>query len=295
MTQSDISADQPSEPTEGAASLRRLPAGWTLSRVAFVAAPDPHLQVLFAFPAPLNQKAVLLPAGADVPTDATNTIEVLLIPATAEAVVDDATISQVEAWLDAAPLTNGASSLRMTLQAARIFWRPGRLALVAPADRLIAMRDAILTAAFLDGELAAIEESLAAAWSQLEADGPHAFEFTAAALAQRRRLRERFQEVLLLRARLARLSPLVHAPHLHPPTLASQASERFGDRTRLTQRHEFLDEQLQVFERVYENCGQRVSDLMLTRSGNTLEWIIILLLLAQTLLLVFELLSNTTQ
>jgi uncharacterized Rmd1/YagE family protein len=34
---------------------------------------------------------------------------------------------------------------------------------------------------------------------------------------------------------------------------------------------------------------------MLTRSGNTLEWIIILLLLAQTLLLVFELLSNTTQ
>jgi uncharacterized Rmd1/YagE family protein len=72
-------------------------------------------------------------------------------------------------------------------------------------------------------------------------------------------------------------------------------AERFRDRTRVTHRHESLDEQLQVFERVYESCGQRASDFMLTRSGNTLEWIIILLLAGQTLLLVFDILSNTGQ
>jgi hypothetical protein len=53
-------------------------------------------------------------------------------------------------------------------------------------------------------------------------------------------------------------------------------------------RHEFLGEQLEVFERVYEMCGQRSSDFKLARTGHMLEWTIILLLVAQLLLSGFD-------
>jgi len=119
-----------------------------------------------------------------------------------------------------------------------------------------------------------------------------AFEFEASSIPQRKQLRRRFQEVLLLRAKLARLGPHVHCPHLHPPTLASQIGERLRERTRLVHRHEFLTEQVEVFERVYEMCGQKASDFMLARQGHMLEWILIILLFVATLLQVFEILSS---
>jgi hypothetical protein len=295
MSQPNATADSYSQSPHSAGWLNHLPPGWSLSRVAFVTQPTNQQQVLFSLPIPLQGAAILLSADGKSTSDGLPTIDVLSIPTSIEATSDEATLAAAEGWLNATAVSGDEPSLRMTLQAAQIMWRPGRLAMIAPADRLIAMRDALLTAAYLEAELAGIERALGAAWPQLEADVPHAFEFAAAALSQRRRLRQRFQDALLLRAKLARLGPHVHAPHLHPPTLASQVAERFRDRTRLAHRHEFLDEQLQVFERVYENCGQRASDFTLTRSGNALEWIVILLLLTQTLLLVFDLLSNNTQ
>jgi uncharacterized Rmd1/YagE family protein len=92
---------------------------------------------------------------------------------------------------------------------------------------------------------------------------------------------------------MARIGPYVHAPHMYPPTLASQISERLRERTRMMHRHEFLDEQLEVFHTVYESCAQRSSDFMLARSGHTLEWIIIVILLVQTLFSVVEILAGT--
>jgi hypothetical protein len=180
----------------------------------------------------------------------------------------------------------------MTFQGAQICWRRARCAILAQADRLEAIRKALIEVSFYEAELGDIERTLGANWPQWEADLPLAFEFEERSINKRKQLRQRFQQVLLSRAKLARIGPYVTCPHLHPPTLASQIGERLRERTRMVHRYEFLGEQIEVFERIYEMCGQRASDFMLTRSGNMLEWIIIVLLLTQVLFGGFELLTS---
>jgi uncharacterized Rmd1/YagE family protein len=162
---------------------------------------------------------------------------------------------------------------------------------VASPDRLHAARNSALEVAYYDAELGAIETELASLWPELEADTPLAFAFAEQSVRLRRQLVERFRRVFTLRARLARISPLVLAPHAHPPTLATQLNERLRERARMAHRVESLNTQLEVFERVYEGCGQKANEFMIARTGHTLEWFIIILLLIQTVLVAVELLS----
>jgi uncharacterized Rmd1/YagE family protein len=46
---------------------------------------------------------------------------------------------------------------------------------------------------------------------------------------------------------------------------------------------------------VYEPCGQRISDFLSSRKSHTLEWVIVVLLACETLLLVVDLLSSLTE
>jgi uncharacterized Rmd1/YagE family protein len=57
-------------------------------------------------------------------------------------------------------------------------------------------------------------------------------------------------------------------------------------------RHEILDDQLEAFERVYETCGQRISDFVQSRTGHILEWIIIILLTLQMVIWGVEILTS---
>jgi hypothetical protein len=247
-----------------------LPIGTVIQHIAYVAEPSGDQAVLVEFPAPLARRAVLVknlpyanePAVADQ-------LLIMIVPAASREIEPDAEnriLAQMRSWVEAATPKHPASQL-LTLQNARIFWSPERIAILAPADRLETVCEALIEATFYETEISAIERQLGTAWPQLEKDMPLAFEFEANSIPQRKQLRRRFQEVLLLRAKLARLGPHVHCPHLHPPTLASQIGERLRERTRLVHRHEFLTEQLEVFERVYEMCSQKASDFMLARTG----------------------------
>jgi uncharacterized Rmd1/YagE family protein len=92
--------------------------------------------------------------------------------------------------------------------------------------------------------------------------------------------------------RAVRLAPRVHLPHVHPPTLASQLAERLRERARLPERLEHLREKLELQFHAVELASQRVSDYALARTGHTLEWVIIIMLAAQTILLLVELLAG---
>jgi hypothetical protein len=151
----------------------------------------------------------------------------------------------------------------------------------------------VIEASYYETGLCKVEASLGQSWPLLEADMPLAIEFNQQSIPKRKQLRDRFRQILQQQAHMARIGPYVHAPHMYPPTLASQISERLRDRTRMMHRHEFLDDQLEVFHTVYESCAQRSSDFMLARSGHTLEWIIIVILLVQTLFSVVEMMAGT--
>lgn len=205
---------------------------------------------------------------------------------------EDMPPATVREWVERAPAPPRApASQTITLQGAHIVWGAGRAAVVARPERLAPVRDALIEVSYYEAELRHVERELGSRWAHLEADAPLAFEFEERSVKRRQELAQRFRQVLALRARLSRITPHVMCPHVHPPTLASQVGERVRERTRMPQRLEFLAGQLEVFERVYDSCGQRASEFMLARRSHLLEWIIIVLLLTQTLFVGFELMS----
>ncbi|MFO0905226.1 MAG: hypothetical protein U0939_19620 [Pirellulales bacterium] len=219
----------------------------------------------------------------------TGRIRLLAVAATPEEHAD--AIDRTQTWLDATAASGAAPSLLLTLHGAKIVWRPGRVAVFAPADRLESVLRSILEASAYEAELSALESLLDAGWKQVHDDARMAFDFGERDVRRRASLAAKFQELVGLRSRFVRLAPSVLAPHVYPPTLASQVAERLRERTRMHERLELLEGKLEAQERVYELCGQRSSEFMLGRTGHHLEWAIIILLLAQTTLLVVEFLS----
>ncbi len=215
--------------------------------------------------------------------------EVLLVPTGDTG--NSSVIALARDWVDA-PETS-ANSLMLTLHGAVVLWRSGRSAILANPERMDSVLDALMEFSFYELHLRKMEGEIGAGWIQLEQDSPLAFDFTDTGLSQRSDLKNRFQRAISLSGQLARLTPQIHHPPVYPPTLRSQVAERLRERTRLTERLEFLGGQLEVFERVYEMCGQRASEFSLARKGHTLEMILILLLSLQTLFLIVDLLSAT--
>jgi len=203
--------------------------------------------------------------------------------------------ANVRAWVESDPVAAGVAATWMAFQGTHVLWSAGRCAIVAPSDRMDSVRAAVLEATAHERELRSIERAMEESWPALESDSALAFEFDEASVGRRAQLRERLHRVLVLRARLARISPYLLSPLAHPPTLASQVAERLRERLRMPTRHEAAAVQLDVFRDAYDMCGQRASDYMLARTGHRLEWVIIVLLAAQLLLWGFEYLTGAAR
>ena len=211
------------------------------------------------------------------------TASLALLESPVEQELDAGLLSGLQAWTEQGsdPLERRCGLLQ--LQGCRIFWGPGRAVPASPA---------LVEAIGLETQLREIEAWIEQGWLQLQSDLNPAFEFDERQLRRRTDLRERYQSVIGKRAELVRLVPRLQFPPIYPPTLASQIGERVRERTRLVERAEFASQQLEVYERVYEQAGQRRNEFLLQRSSNQLEWIIILLLLAQIVLVLVEMLGG---
>ena len=166
------------------------------------------------------------------------------------------------------------------------------LAVCAEPARMEPIARAALEGACIEHELRELEDAIEQGWSPMKQAAPLAFEFDERSLARRSELSARFVALVELRSRLARLSQRILAPQVYPPTLASQVSERLRDRLRLAERLEAASSRLEAQERVFEMCGQRLTEYALASRGHTLEWIIIVLLSAQTVLWIVEMLGS---
>lgn len=186
------------------------------------------------------------------------------------------------------------NAVLLTLQGTQILWRPNRIVVFAPPERMDSVSRAIVAASFFEAELRSLEHSIDGAWDQLQTDSVLAFEFDERAVPRRAELLKRFQTVLSWRTRFVRLAPQVLVPHVHPPTLASQIGERLRERTRMAERLELMNGKLEAQERIYELCSQRASDFMVARTGHHLEWAIIVLLLIQTIIYLIEFLGSAS-
>jgi hypothetical protein len=271
-----------------------LPAGTEFLELDFAATGTATINVWWELPAPARVQVVLkarsLVDSLDRMLEPTAPLALLQIPIGPG---DHAALLQrLKSWCDDSPQGGLVKTVILTLQGTQIVWAPGRVAILAPPERMATVARHIVEATYHERELRDLEGIIDAGWEGLQKDSPLAFEFPEKAVARRPELANRFQQVLGYRARYARLTSHVIVPHVHPPTLASQIGERLRERTRMVERLELLEGKLEVYERIYEMCSERSSEYMNARKGHRLEWTIIALLLIQTLLVVIELLSN---
>jgi hypothetical protein len=270
-----------------------LPVGSELLSVVFSEDRNSGRRVLHALPMEFQTCAVeeqlAMVTSGEQSSNPTRRFEFLTIPAENHQATEfqDAVVS----WVDVST-TSKTPRQMLTLQGAQIYWNDTRVAIVAPPERLESLRTALIETCWFDAELASLERELANAWPEMKQDMPLAFDFDEKSLPRRKELQRRYERVISIRSQILRLSPYVHCPYIYPPTLASQLAERYRERTRLLHRHEILGDQLEVFERVYETCGQRISDFVQSRTGHILEWIIIILLALQMVIWGFEILTS---
>ena len=274
-----------------------LPDGSELLQIHYVTSGHEAAPTLLELKEPLACRAIVankaLESDSPIGDEVLLTLSLLCIPCDEQ---DGAELAATAwDWVEPGVAVDQRQGLLITLQGARIVWTAGRAAIIASAQRLPALRLALLEFAVNESEVRKIEEAISTNWPHLESDGPYAFHFDDRAAQHREQLAQRFQDVLRLRMRLARVHPVLCRPPVHPPTVASQLSERLKERTRLEDRVEFVSDQLEVYERVYELCGQRSSDYLISRKETTLEWLIIVLLATETIVLLIDLMSSLGQ
>jgi len=180
----------------------------------------------------------------------------------------------------------------LPLYGCHVAWAPGRAAVVGPPDRLAELEAAVVEFATREAELAAVEARVDSLLTVIDDDAAVAFECDDRGLVRRPELSARFREAIDIRRRLALLAPRVQPPSLQPPTLAAQVGERLRERSRLAERLDQAADRADLAERVYEACGQRVSELGIARRQLGLEWAIVILLVLQTVLLLVDLLAS---
>ncbi|MGI9176614.1 MAG: hypothetical protein ACR2IT_02005 [Pirellulales bacterium] len=202
-------------------------------------------------------------------------------------------VARATAWVSAAAF-GGDPPLVVPLYGTHVVWLPGRSVALGPADRLPAMRAALTDFAGREAELRDLEWRIASGLDHVEGDAALAFEVDEQTLRRRRELAGRFREAVSIRRGLAVLAPVLHRPAPQPPTLAGQLGERLRDRTRVVERLEHAVEQADLLERVYAGCGDRVAEFVSSRRHATLEWVIILLLVVEVVLLTVDLLATHT-
>ena len=238
---------------------------------------------------------VVIPIQSDGQETATRSGDALQLAAVATKwVAEAASIPAADSPAATGPVAP-PSTPRMVgvpLYGCHVVWSPSRAAVVGPVTHLDQLRGAVVEFAGLESALRDIERRAGVLLDGIEADAAAAFEVDAKSRDQRAGLTRRYREAVAIGRSLALGAAAIHAPPIHPPTLASQVGERLRERTRLAERHEHATVQAELAERVSEAWGQRAADAGIAHRQIALEWAIVVLLVVQTALLMVDLLAS---
>ncbi len=173
---------------------------------------------------------------------------------------------------------------------ALVTWRPGRAVIQGAADHVEPLLAALVDFNYYEAELRRLEQELADFWQALEEDAPLAYDVTQADMVRHKEVGFRMEQTLRRRMRHVRLEPHLYRPAAHLPAAARDLGERLRGEARIEDRLEILDGQIETCESVYELSSQRISEFRAARQGFILESVIIVLLAAETVLLLVEML-----
>ena len=165
-----------------------------------------------------------------------------------------------------------------------VFWRPGWATVQAQPQRMEIVLLALADFAYYEGQLRRIEDEIAAAWSEAEADMPVAHDAASVCAARRVELADHTAATFHRRMRHVRIEPHLYEPAAAMPPLAAQLGEALREEAGIEDRLEYLDGKLEVFESIYEMVSQRLADCTHNKQGLGVEWLIVALLAAEVIL-----------
>jgi hypothetical protein len=257
-------------------------------RILFVEAVGGDDIVLMTFNDPSPRYAISVATSATpvrkVPSDLRgNEFEVTLLPLSA---ATQMAAAEAE-WL-AKPNDVGTPPIQIKYRGVELIWHPGRALLHCDPEQAELLLSALVEFAFYEGELRRIENEVAAAWPELEQDKGLAFNVTRADLKRSEVVGGRMSRALDRRIRMARIEPHLYQPDTALPAASQKLGEELRDKARIESRLETIDAQIEVFEDIYEMGGQRMGEFRASTEEHVLEWIIIILLAGELLLLLIQ-------
>jgi hypothetical protein len=169
----------------------------------------------------------------------------------------------------------------------RVLWRPGRAVMFGSAERHDDTLAALAAFAFFEGQVRALETALQQRWPAARQDVALTHRATPAMLAEWPRVGASTEWAALSRMMFVALDTFLDVP---PEGLSARARRiliELANMTRMTDRLRAIDDQVEVFEDLYELANDRLSEFSYYRGEYKLEvWIIVILVAEVALLLV---------
>lgn len=253
-------------------------------RIRFVQQITPDDVVLMTFHDPAPGFAILVePASTSIPETAVNAIgddalQVVLLPLSA---TPSATKQDSVDRLD----KSNDPPIFIKYRGVELTWRPGHATLQCDPDQAESLLSALIEFAHYERELRRIEDEIAAAWPEVEQDKALAFNVTPADLKRDGAVGARMDRAFQRRIHYARIEPHLYEPAARLSSSSQKLGEELRDKSRVESRLETVDGQIEVFEHIYEMTSQRMGEYRAAHQEVILEWIIIILLAAETLLM----------
>ena len=152
----------------------RLPAGSEMLDLEFTPTTAPGVNVWCTLPSSIQRQACMRSRSTvdrfDRILEPAGQLAVLLVPV-AEG-DHSALVQRLQGWGEQGRTEGHIRSVLLTLQGAHIVWAPGRVAVLAPPERLPSVARSVVEASFLEQEMRELETAIDAGWNQLQADSP---------------------------------------------------------------------------------------------------------------------------
>ena len=244
--------------------------------------------VLMTFTDPAPCYAVLARTGEADGDEGGEILDVLLLPLPgAPPGVPSETATDAEQWWEEKNDAR-AQPVLVKYRGVELMWRPGRAVLQCDPGQTEPLLLAVVEFAHYECELRRIEREIAESWGELEQDKALAFEVTPADLERGEAVGARMGRALGRRIRHARIEPHLYEPEATQPAASRRLGAELREKARIETRLETVDGQIEVFEDVYEMSGQRMGEFRAAREEHVLEWVIVLLLAAELVLLLVQ-------
>lgn len=250
-------------------------------RIRFVKEAVPGDIVLMRFADPAPWCAVLAHEADAEGLVSKETLKITILPSrdARQALIDHG---------DSRAAADGAEPAYVRYRGVELQWQPGHAVLLCGPEQVDSLLPAIIEFSHYDSQLRQVEQEIAAAWSELEQDNTLAFDVTSTDLRRSDVVGARMERAFLRRIRFARIEPHLGSPEASMPPAAQKLGEELREKTAIESRAETARGQLEVFEHIYEMASQRMGEYKAARQGHIMEWVIIVLLGAEALLMLLQ-------